>query len=105
MVLVLNFLALIVTYTFWIGLWEKGVQQIAALRCKVMWGKKIRSAVFLTQLIVVFFLETRCISVELINIAVYAHIEKAWLRLAFCFKTYFHLVVIEDNIVKTLSDF
>jgi len=32
-------------------------------------------------------------------------LKKAWLRLAFCFKTYFHLVVIEDNIVKTLSDF
>lgn len=32
-------------------------------------------------------------------------LKKAWLRLAFCFKTYFHLVVTEDNIVKTLSDF
>lgn len=47
MVLVLNFLALIVTYTFWIGLWEKGVQQIAAMRCKVMWGKKSGQLYFL----------------------------------------------------------
>jgi len=46
-------------------------------------GKKIRSAVFLTQLIVVFFLETRCISVELINIAVYAHIEKGMAETCF----------------------
>lgn len=46
-------------------------------------GKKIRSAVFLTQLLVVFFLETRCISVELINIAVYAHIEKGMAETCF----------------------
>lgn len=55
------------------------------------------------------FLETRGIPIQLIDIMQHLQfiiiVKEAQLRLTFCLKMYFHVLIIQGNIIKILNGF
>lgn len=55
------------------------------------------------------FLETRCIPIQLIDIMQHLQfiiiVKEAQLKLTFCLKMYFHVLIIQGNIIKILDAF